>query len=570
MSPLFVLFPSLLCATLRAEELGEYVAATAPEPDPSSLQGGGTRGLEEFRFRHYSSPARLADFPDNPVFDYQEVVQRLQISGGSSLLTLGIQGDAVALFSNEYILDGDREFERPLFGEGLYGPHPNWWFGVEKLWLQGQRGSLSWTVGDSYGAFGKGLALNVVKNTDIDVDTSLRGVHATLVLSDVEVRLVEAVTNPQQVRLENPNVAMQADLPHAVHGLRADYYGPVRLGAHGVIYQFARGVDPLGTPEVAWRSGLDAAVAGVSAEASGVGPFDLTAEADWVSYGAPEIPVDSGGALYASATMYPGRASLLLEGKYYKDTEYLNLLSGPQGYELAAGPSLEYERAITEDSSATLNSNDVGGARARLDLNLGSEATVLSPYVSVLALRDADLGGVHFNATPETVVHGVGGVTWIAGELHLLANAGYRMDVRDDAPAGNPGDSTIHADVSFTLPVTRGLVLEFAPNVLRYHWGDNEVQQRDYTDVSNTLAVKLGTSWIVLLYTDFSDNELINSTGNLTEDLYGATELQWQPTSALTMKVFYGAYRSGIRCAGGQCRTLPGFSGARASLTANF
>jgi hypothetical protein len=114
------------------------------------------------------------------------------------------------------------------------------------------------------------------------------------------------------------------------------------------------------------------------------------------------------------------------------------------------------------------------------------------------------------------------------------------------------------------------LVLEFAPNVLRYHWGDNEVQQRDYTDVSNTLAVKLGTSWIVLLYTDFSDNELINSTGNLTEDLYGATELQWQPTSALTMKVFYGAYRSGIRCAGGQCRTLPGFSGARASLTANF
>jgi hypothetical protein len=119
LSPLFALFPSFLCATLRAEELGEYVAATAPEPDPSSLQGGGTRGLEEFRFRHYSSPARLADFPDNPVFDYQEVVQRLQISGGSSLLTLGIQGDAVALFSNEYILDGDREFERPLFGEGL-------------------------------------------------------------------------------------------------------------------------------------------------------------------------------------------------------------------------------------------------------------------------------------------------------------------------------------------------------------------------------------------------------------------------------------------------------------------
>lgn len=561
---------SLGSALSRAEDLGEFTAATGPAPESGSLQGGATHGLEEFRFRHYASSDRLPAFPDEPVFDYEEVVQRLQISGGSSLLTLGIQGDAVALFSNEYVLDGEREFERPLWGEGLEGPHPNWWFGIEKLWLQGQQGGLSWTVGDTYAAFGKGLALNVVKNTDIDVDTSLRGVHATLVASDVELRFVEAVANPQQMRLENPNVAMQADLPHAVHGLRADWYGRAHLGAHGVVYQFAREVDPLGSPTVAWRSGLDAAVAGVSAEVASVGPLDLAAEADWVAYGAPEVPEASGGAVYASATAYPGRSSLLLEGKYYKNTEYLNQFSGLQGYEMAAGPSLEYERAITEDSSATLNSNDVGGARARLDMNFGTEAEVVSPYVSVLALRDADLGGVHFNDTPETVLHGVGGITWIKGDLHLLANAGYRMDARDDAPAANAGDTTIHADVSFTLPVTHNLALELAPNVLRYHWGENPVQQTDYTDISNTLAVKVGASWIVLLYTDFSDNELVNSTGNLSENVYGAAEVQWQPTSAITMKVFYGAYRSGIRCAGGQCRTLPGFSGARASLTANF
>jgi NADH-quinone oxidoreductase subunit L len=39
---------------------------------------------------------------------------------------------------------------------------------------------------------------------------------------------------------------------------------------------------------------------------------------------------------------------------------------------------------------------------------------------------------------------------------------------------------------------------------------------------------------------------------------------------ALTIKAFYGAYKSGIRCSGGQCRVLPGFEGARVSLVASF
>ena len=60
------------------------------------------------------------------------------------------------------------------------------------------------------------------------------------------------------------------------------------------------------------------------------------------------------------------------------------------------------------------------------------------------------------------------------------------------------------------------------------------------------------------------------STGNLGEDLYGAVELQWKPQPATTLKAFYGAYRAGIRCAGGQCRQLPGFNGAKVALTTTF
>lgn len=552
-----------------AEEL-PTVEAVAPEPQAGSLQGGSTHGLEEFRFRHYQSDQRLPDFPDEPVFDYQEAVQRLVVIGGAAPLTLGAQLDAVALFSNQYELDGVLTAERELFGDGLMGVHPNWWFGLEKAWATGSGGPVRWTVGDSYAAFGRGLALNVVKNTDIDIDTSLRGLHGAVAAGDWEVAVVSAFANPQQVRLENPNVAMKADRPHAVHGLRVDRYGRVHLGAHGVAYQFARELSPDQDPFATLAGGVDAGVVGATVEASSVGPFDLGAEFDWIGYEADDIEVESGYAGYLSAAAYPGVASILVEGKVYRDTEWLNQLSGLEGYELATGPSLEYERAITEDSSATLNSNDIAGGRVRADFALGKGGSLVTPYVSAAAFRDQDLGGVHFNQAPETVVHGLGGIVAVIGEFHMLANAGYRVDLRDDAPAANPGDSTLHADLTLTIPLPHHLSLELAPSVLQYHWGENPVQQTDYVDVSSTTALKIGTPWALLVYADYSDNPLITSTGNVSESVYMAGEVQWQPTSATTLKLFYGAYRAGIRCAGGQCRSLPGFEGARASFTANF
>ncbi|MSQ02258.1 MAG: hypothetical protein EXR71_10280 [Myxococcales bacterium] len=567
--PLLPLAALLGAGNAAADELPESPVVTVA-PRPGSLQGGAVHGLEEFRFRAYQSQARLADFPDEAVFDYQEAVQRFSVSGGSSLLTAGLQVDGVALFSNQYVLDGELTEERVLWGEGLSGPHPNWWFGVEKFWLKGRGETLSWTLGDSYAAFGRGVALNVVKNTDIDVDTSLRGVHATVAAGDWEVSLVEAVANPQQVRLENPNVGMRADRPHAVHGVRVDRYGPVHVGAHAVAYQFVRALDGALEPLVAYAGDVDAGVVGATVEASGVGPFDLGAEFDWIGYGAHDLAVQHGYAGYVSASAYPGIASVLVEGKLYRDTEWLNQFASLDGYELSTGPSLEYERAITEDSSAALNSNDVVGARVRSDFALGKGGQVVTPYVSAAVLRDGDLGGVHFNTTPETIVHGVGGVIAVIGEFHVLANGGWRMDMRDDAPGSNAGDTTAHADLTVTIPLPHHLSVELAPSVLRYHWGHNPVQQTDYTDVSSTAALKIGVPWAVLVYADFSDNPLITSTGNVSENVYMAGELQWQPNSATTVKLFYGAYRAGIRCAGGQCRSLPGFEGARASLTSNF
>ena len=65
-------------------------------------------------------------------------------------------------------------------------------------------------------------------------------------------------------------------------------------------------------------------------------------------------------------------------------------------------------------------------------------------------------------------------------------------------------------------------------------------------------------------------NPLLDTTGNLAENLYGAVEVQWQPNSQTDLRLFYGAYKDGIRCSGGQCRQLPGFEGARVSFNGRF
>ena len=62
----------------------------------------------------------------------------------------------------------------------------------------------------------------------------------------------------------------------------------------------------------------------------------------------------------------------------------------------------------------------------------------------------------------------------------------------------------------------------------------------------------------------------MNTVGNLGQSTYGAAEIQVKPKSSWTFKAFYGAYKAGIRCSGGQCRQLPGFEGARVTASITF
>jgi hypothetical protein len=507
--------------------------------------------------------------------DYVEQVGRINGLLTKDGLTLAAQVDEAAFFLNRYTLDGEMMNSWELYREDDYEMlSPNRIVRLEKLSAEQRWSSAAVMVGDTYASFGRGIALNIVKKTDIDVDTSIQGGRLTLSQGNLELVAVSGLSNTQEVSQDNPNLSIARDPRHMVSGARLTHYalGPAQVGAHGVIYSF-------GAPDQAdlpgglrYEEERDAAVAGLSVELPSVLGLDWFAEGDLFQYQSEDLGAQAGEpllghAVYGSASAYPGRFTVLVEGKQTLNTERVNAITTAEGWEVANVPSLEYERVITEDSSAALNSNDLSGARLRVDW-APQGATGWQSYLSAAAFRDEEVGGLHFNQSPETIVHPVLGLQKLGTDTVLQLNAGYRIDQRDESSEGQ--DSLAHLDAELHLPVVPGFSVELAVGARQFSWGVNEVQQEDFLEMENALGLHFGEKWLVLLYQDYTNNPLILSTGNITDEIYGAGELQVHAGHGLTMKAFYGAYKAGIRCSGGQCRSLPGFEGGRLALQGVF
>lgn len=549
--------------------------ASAGEPDPKPASERVTTSItEDFELRYHMLDARLADPSDVPIFNYVEQVNRLNLHVSRKGLAFEAQIDQVSLLANKYYLNDILRVERHLLDSRVWTPlSDQFYVNPEKLRLRVERPNATWIVGDSYAAFGRGIALNLNRNVDIDVDTSIQGVKATLRPGAWDVTVVAGQLNRQQVFQDNPNIEIAPDLRHGVMGVRAERFGlgPANIGAHVVAYDF---VTQPGFSSFGELGGLpDAVIGGATLELSGVAGVDWYAEADVFSFPTDALPStlpdaedQLGYAGYLSAALYPGRTVWLVEAKRYYQADRPNSLLTPELYEVAVAPTLEYERAITEDSSASVNSNDIWGGRVRVDYAM--KPGELVPYLSGAVFRDNELGGLHFNASPETIFHGVAGVEIIRDQGAALINAGYRVDWRDDRSQG--ADRQIHGDASVKFPIGLGLHAEVQGAVEHFRWGENPLQQQDYVEIESGLTIQRGSRLAFTWYTDFTSNPLVDSTGNLGDDLYGAAEVLFKPSDAVTLKAFYGAYKAGIRCSGGQCRQLPGFEGARFSFVGTF
>ncbi len=541
---------------------------------------------EDVEVRYFRAEEPLEGFEDHPnLLDYMEEVSRTNLLWLQGPWTIGAQVDQLAMLLNRYYLDDELVYEHEPVTSGMRSPFPDAYGTLEKVWVGRQTEWGDVQVGDGYVSFGRGLALNIVRNTDIDLDTSLRGAQASVSQGDWEISAAGGWTNQQQVQQDNPNYLLRPDRQSLVAGMRVDRFalGPTSVGVHSVAYRFAREASDIWEAPASIADPLDVVVTGGTLEWMGLGGMDWFVEGDVFKHfnsdlHAGEAP-NLGSAIYASTAAYLGVATVLVEVKRYDGAERVNTFASLEGYEVASGPTLEYERVITEDSAAAVNSNDIAGARVRVDLAAWEK---LTPILAVGVHRDNELGGLHFNRAPETIVHPVVGVEYFGETLQCIANAGIRQDFRywEGDRAGDPFWYTAHVDgygvdvlthvdvaADFPLGPWHG---ELIIDAQRFSWGDNVNQQSDFSASSVALGIRPSDTWTFVLYNDYSDNPLIPSEGNLTETQYGAVEVQAHLAEATTLKAFYGAYKAGIRCAGGQCRNLPGFDGARVSLTTNF
>lgn len=564
---------------------------TEPPAPPKKMKPEvSTVFTEDFELRWWQIPDRLPGFEDLDVLDYVEGVNRVTGNVRAGRWSVFGQLDVVALMANSYFLDDVRYYERDLLQPGVvsvlvpgaYDPAThgsegwdrfsrNTYLTLEKLRASYDTPAVSVALGDSYASFGRGLVLDLDRNTEIDLDTSLQGLKLVWRPKQWDVIALFGQLNRQQVFQDNPNLGLFGDRRHMVGGLRFERYavGPANLGGHVVTYNF--------TTDEGWEAGFaemgttpDVVAGGGTVEIVGAGPTDWYLEVDGYGYPSGQVLEEddptAGYAAYLSGAAYAGPVTLLGEFKRYANAQRVNSLLAPELYQVAIGPTLEYERQITEDSSAALTSDDLWGGRLRADV--AAIPGELTPYVSVAVFRDLDLGGLHFNRSPETIVHTLAGVELTKGRGSLLFNVGYRHDQRDDPEHG--ADRHVHGDLSGRIPLPKDVAIEVNAACEGYFWGTNAIQQADYVEAETgvTLAWKnlLAFTW----FTDVSSNPLIDSTGNLSDLVYGAAELQIKPIPNLTIRAFYGAYKSGIRCSGGQCRVLPGFEGARVSLSGTF
>ena len=558
---------------------------------------GSLTGKSEFRFRYRQSDRLEIGFEEEfpNLHDYIEQVERFNLIYTKNNHTFGIQIDEVTLGLNRYSLDGVIKRSWDLSNGTLIQAFPDVYAVPEKIFYAFEENGIRLELGDFYASFGRGIALNVIKNTSVDIDTSLRGSKFSYSKGDWEGTILTGMTNRQQVSRDNPNLYLYRDAVHNISAAQIAYYGfgMVQMATHASIASFGEQIDEP-TPDMFLRveesidrykqifgDGPDVSTVGATMDIYGLLGSDIFVEGDLFSYYDETLKnqtldkeTDKGHLLYGSISTYPMGAVLLIEGKWAKNAEVLNAYNAIDIWEWSTPPSLEYERMITEDASAAVNSNDIVGSRVRLDIPI--KPNVLTPYISCSTLYDKDLAGLHFNKVPEIIIHPMMGVQYFPSQSIVLTNVGFRRDIRVQETEYDINlkdfeeyDQLVHIDGEVSFPLGNGDQLELNYSGWKFWWGDD--QHNDFLTTQNALVYKhnFSTRHIdFILYQDWTNNTQLLSTGNINENLYAAFEVVYSNKKQHIFKLLYGAYKAGIRCSGGQCRTLPGFEGLQFSYSA--
>lgn len=404
------------------------------------------------------------------------------------------------------------------------------------------------TLGDFYVTLGRGIILAVRKVGDVGVDNKLRGANGKVRLGDLTLN---AFGGEMNIKNFEQGTGYNFDNGHdLVVGGRAEYgFGKfLKVGGHGVLMRndedLIRDVEIRGygatfelPRPVSWGS-LYAEVAGI--------------EREIVEPNQPRSDEDSFAA-YASANIFAGPLTFLIEGKHYDNLPLIVPDLFQQGI---GGTNVDARQAINQYTAPPtaerpllilLTNQTVTGGRVRMDYRISPE---IVPFIAVGRYHDESISEAA--ATDATAVYGGGTFRWEGGQI--TGNTGYRGQF------GGLDRVDIHLYFDAEQHLFGDYAAELYVNALKARQ-DNE----DWVEGRVAMSLKAGRDWAATVAYEF-----YTRTPDLYRQHYVSVAGQWQFAPRGLVRALVGGERAGLKCSGGVCRFFPGFEGGRVELDLRF
>lgn len=452
---------------------------------------------------------------------------------------------------------------------------------LEKKFLRwrGSRGSIE--IGDAYRAVGRGLGLALVRNTELDIDTSLEGVSSDVTLGPFELSGWGGYSNTQTVSTAFQN-SIRRDPRDLLGGGRLAWSGPVELFVHagGFVYDdevpaqlFVEGT--LVRPE---RARLAGGGFGLP-DLGGRGDLHVEALALTLSgrdFGNTPVEYEGYGA-YAALNLYLGALTVTVEAKSYDNLELLNVRGGEgfSPFDYVTPPTLEKENVVNYNVQKAVNSNRIHGGKGSVSFPIGGGFLGRVTYARFddLGHRLEEFDGVVDEN--ERIDHAYVSVEKRGEGIYFQVTAGGRQETRLERP--DVHETLVHADGDLLVPfLWKGSSLELKALAYRQTETSGRTGFERTSDVTSWVASLRPFSWgsIAALVDTTNDDRVLTGLGarkgNLSDYTFGGVEVSVEPTDQSSARLFAGATQGGLKCSGGTCRIVPAFEGVRVEWLARF
>jgi len=252
-----------------------------------------------------------------------------------------------------------------------------------------------------------------------------------------------------------------------------------------------------------------------------------------------------GHGVYLESGLFVRNWTFLVEFKDYRNLSF----------EYNRPPLLESELIPIVANQFVDSAEDITGVGLRVDYYFPRRSTLLFTKLTYQDDR-RDMPG-------RRIVHAFSGYEKKfkeTGWLTLLA--GYRNETSSSLVFWDTAGRTIHGQGDLSYPLTARLSLEADLEVKRFSGAlDFGGQFYDYGERRSYFSVGYSPHWIATVLYDWTTDPKILSYKNKRNWWGGQVEWKFGRSSAL--RVFYGANKGGVKCAGGICRFFPPFEGLR-------